>query len=424
MMKIRRLAMMPLILGVTIAFNSCKTKKEEANIEPNSEVTEKKSGYVLRTQSGSANFVTYYDKIPSGDIDNSKGKSFQKFSDYIKYDNYFMSIDVNAGKNLSKIMFNNKGEAFEKSKLSAIGGPWQGIVKDEKTAYTYDFNDASKKITVFDPSTMKNKGKIDISKADYDSINWGSASLEGFVLRGDELFVSFRAFKRLIGLATNKLVYHIIDTKTNTFKKSISFPNVAGARREGAANWVDEKGNIYVAALGNKNLPHTKPTILKIPAGSSDFDKNYNFKPVDKTKGAKVPIQIMNSFSYYKNGKAYANISTSFPSDLLLLFKEKPDFGAWTNADKLKALGILNKAANGQYVEIDLVAKTVKILEDIPGISPFNSMIEIEGDKIYMVASNTKDNAVYEHNPSTGKSKKLFNVTNGGAIKGFYKIGK
>lgn len=412
-----------LALSVVIAFTSCK-KKEEAEKKS----TEKTSGYVVHTTvkvgNTSSSFLTHHDKMPSGKIDNSKGKSFQRFRGRMMHRNYFLAYNVNGGESdLSKIMFDAKGVAFEKSKLLTLANVYYGAIKDDKTAYTYDWNDKYNKLTVFDPSTMKAKGKIDLSKSFKDK-DWLTSNFEGFVIRGSELFVSSRPINAKRNLVADTLVYHVIDLTTNKFKKSIFFPKSVAARRE-TENWIDEQGNIYIATTGNSILPHVKPNIMKIPAGQTDFDKNYDFRVVDKIpQGKSLPVQFLTSFTYYKNGKAYANASTSFPLELLEMVKKKPSFGQWTRADYQKALTILRTAANGQYIEIDLNSQTVKVLSDIPPISPLNGFIRVIDDKVYAVSSNTEENAVYEYDPATGKSKKVFDVTGGGAIRGFFKLEK
>ena len=247
------------------------------------------------------------------------------------------------------------------------------------------------------------------------------------MVRGNDLFVCTRPLDATGRLyASDSCIYNHIDLTTNTFQKSFFFPNADLARRN-LENWVDEQGNIYIYQSGKINVPQTiKPSILKIPAGSTEFDPSYNFKYIDATGGVAqaLPIQAGGGFNYYKNGKAYAIASTSFPPELLaFLAANGTDFSTWTPEDFQTALGILETAANGQYVEIDLVAQTVKLLTDIPSTSPFNGRTFIIDDKVYCVVSTPNENALYEYDPATGASRKAFDVSAGGTIGEFYKLG-
>ena len=276
------------------------------------------------------------------------------------------------------------------------------------------------------PSTMQNKGVIDMSNA-FRAPQWTSSQYEAFIVRGNDLFVCTRpadATGRLYA-ADSTIMCHI-DLVTNTFQKSFFFPNSDLTRRY-TENWVDEQGNVYLLQSGKVAVPQVvRPSILKIPAGATEFDASYNFKFIDAAGGQAptLPVQATQGFNYYKNGKAYAIASTSFPAELLAFLAQKgTDFSKWTPEDYQTAFGILETAANGQYVEIDLVDQTTKVLTDIPATSPFNGRTFIVDDKIYCVVSTPTENALYEYDPSNGTSKKVFDVGAGGTINGFYKLG-
>lgn len=399
---------------------SCK--KDEAD-----PVTEKQTGFLLYTQAqDGTDYVRYFENMPSGSVDNTQGKSFSSFVANIPFANYMITgnpNDVNGG-GMVKIMADLNGQIIEKATLPTIGSTFWGIVRDANTAYADDRNDDN--ILIFDPSTMQSKGVIDMTNA-FKAPQWTGLQYEGFVVRGNDLFVCTRPSDATGSLyASDSTVYNHIDLTTNTFQKSIFFPNGDLARRN-HENWVDESGNIYIVQSGKVGVPQTvKPSILKIPAGATDFDQSYNFKYIDAAGGQapSLPLQAGGGFNYYKNGKAYAIASTSFPPELLAFLAQKgTDFSKWTPQDFATALGILEAAANGQYVEIDLVAQTTKVLTDIPSTSPYNGRTFIIDDKIYCIVSSPTENAVYEYDPATGASQKMFDVSAGGTIGALIKLG-
>lgn len=386
------------------------------------------SGYILHTQTeGSTpiNYVSFFSELPSGSVDNTQGKTFAAFLIRMALGNILLSDD-NSGANqgLSKISINSNNEVVEEIKLPTIGFAAWGIIKDATTAYVDDRNDDN--ITIFNPTTMQTTGVIDMSNI-FKAPQWTGLQYEGFVIRGNDLFVGTRPDDGSGDTyASDSSIYNHIDLTTNTYQKTIFFPGADLARRT-TENWVDESGNIYIVTGGNITVPQTiRPTILKIPAGSTDFDPNYDFKYINAVGGAALtlPIQSGGAFNYYKNGKAYAIASTTFsPALATFLAQVGTDFSTWTAANFQQAFGILFTAANGQYVELDMNAQTATILTDIPATSPFNGRTFIVDDKVYCVVSTTNESALYEYDPATGNTQKVFDVTGGGTITGFFKTG-
>ncbi|BDD09397.1 hypothetical protein FUAX_18290 [Fulvitalea axinellae] len=410
------------LLATAVLFTACS----DDNDDPAPDSGIKTSGYVLYTQA-ETNYWKYYETMPEGTIDNTQGKSYANFRTRMKGENFIISSNITSSKDagMDKMVVNADGQLEKVGQLPVIAPSYYGAIKDKNTAFIDDVNDND--ITIFDPETMTPTGKIDMSKA-YREDDWTNQIYESFVIRGNDMFVATRPYTQKNTLwAGSELIYNHIDLRTNAFVKSIKFPDAVVVRRT-EQNYVDEHGNIYIPTQGNSNIPNIKPNIVKIPAGQTDFDLNYDFKVVDAISPAhaKMPIQVMGKFTYHKNGKAYANISTSFPQEILAIFKEKPDFSQWTPEDFQKAFALLRSSSIGQYVELDLEAQTVKILPDMPGSSPYDSYLTIIDDKVYCGVLNPSENvnALYEYDPATGTTKKAFDISQGGRISGFFKLGE
>ncbi|MEM6736948.1 MAG: hypothetical protein AAGC64_02360 [Bacteroidota bacterium] len=417
--KINKLLIINLLSCMAI---SCSTNDDTP-------ITEKTSGYVLHTQVAGetiSNFVQFFDEIPSGTVDNTQGKSFPSFSVSQISENFIVSGNVTgAQEGLSQIKFDLEGEAFESAFLPTTGTTGFTGLKDANSAYFDDRN--SENIIVFDPSAMQSKDVIDMSSV-YRGSQWTGVTWETFVVRDNDLFVWSRPAIAGSGsfYATDSAIVNHIDLTTGTYQ-STSFFDGHGLSRRNTENWVDEQGNIFMAVtLGNPGSG-ARPSILKIPAGSTGFDPNYEFFFVDAVGGeaSTLLLQTASNFEYYKNGLAYCVVSTTFPPELAAIIDEiglNP--ATWTQDDVNRVVAILFSAENGKLVEINVNDQTTRVIEGLPVVSGFASSVNVIEDKLYFAAIGSELNALYEYNPTTSESAKLFDVSAGGQIVGFHKIGE
>ncbi|MEM0940739.1 MAG: hypothetical protein AAF600_15895 [Bacteroidota bacterium] len=408
---------------VSCTMISCSTDDDSTPI------TEKTSGYVLHTQvtgETTSNFVQFFDEIPSGTVDNTQGKSFPNFSVSQIAENFIVSGNITgAQEGLSQIKFDLDGEAFESAFLPTTGNAGFTGLKDASNAYFDDRN--SEDIIIFNPSTMQSEGIIDMSSV-YRGSQWTGVTWETFVVRDNDLFVWSRPAIAGSGsfYATDSAIVNHIDLTTGTYQ-STSFFNGHGLSRRNTENWLDEQGNIFMAVTLANPGSGARPSILKIPVGSTEFDPSYEFFFVDAVGGeaASLLLQTASNFEYYKNGLAYCVVSTTFPSELEATIAEiglNP--ATWTQDDLNRVVAALFSAENGQLVEINVNDQTTSIIEGLPLVSGFASTINVIDDKLYFAAIGSELNALYEYDPNTGQSAKLFDVSAGGQIVGFHKIGE
>ncbi|MEM6263386.1 MAG: hypothetical protein AAGI38_12815 [Bacteroidota bacterium] len=407
-----------------LGFTSCGGDDDDEVVQ-----TEKQTGYVVQTQSGVgqdiSNFIQFFDDIPSGSIDNTQGKSFQQFNVSSKASNFIVSRNISGGdEGYSQVKFNLEGEAFESEFLPTLA--FAGFVGMQNSETGFYGDGSTENINIFNPTTMQNTGVIDMTSA-YRVPNWTSVTWETYVVRGNDLFVWTRPAIAGSGsfYASDSAIVNHIDLASGTYQ-STSFFADKGLSRRTTENWVDGQGNIYFSVGGAGGVGGT-PAILKIPAGATSFDPGYNFDytaPVSSSLGI-LPV-LAGNFEYHQNGKGYTVVSTTVPQELTDFLNANGGLAAiLADPDLLnQALALLNASANGQFIELDLVAQTATVIPTLPTVSASASGVTIIDGKVYCIATSGGINAVYQYNPDTGAATEVFNVTAGGRILGFYKIGE
>ncbi|MEM0941658.1 MAG: hypothetical protein AAGI25_18005 [Bacteroidota bacterium] len=414
-----------LSISMLLGFVSCS----DDNTTP---VSEKQTGYVIHTTAGigaeQSHFVQFFDEMPSGSIDNTRGISFPRFFAIDVYDNYVISGNISgAVEGVSQVKFDVDGKAFESAFLPTTGTSASGAIKDAETAYVNDFN--SEDIIIYNPTTMQSKGIIDMSVA-FRSPSWTGLSWQAFVIRDNDLFFTVRPGIEGSGsfYATDSAIVYHIDLITETYQGVSAIDKNGLISRTYNETWVDEQGNIYLGSLFGDPGRNTEPSILKIPAGSTSLDPNYDFKFVNPVTGTlssvNLPIFVGN-FVYHQNGKGYSVVSTSLPQALLDFIAEKGSVDAILNDPVLvtEAFALLSNNPNGQFVEIDLEAQNTTIIDGPPLVDANNSFVKVIDGSVYLMATGGHTNAVYEYDPATRTITEVFNITSGGRIADFYKIG-
>ena len=276
---------------------------------------------------------------------------------------------------------------------------------------------------------MQSKGVIDMTGVFSDPV-WTGVTYEAFVVRDNDLFLTTRPAIEGSGsfYATDSAIVNHIDLTTGTYQSTSALDKNGLARRNNE-NWIDEQGNVYIfAGLGSPER-QSRPSVLKIPSGSTSLDPTYDFEPFNAVSallfGAGLPV-LTGNFEYHQNGKAYSVVSTTFPQVLQDFLVENGGLGAVAADPDLlaQALALFNTNPSGQFVELDLEAQTTTKIDDVPFVNAFSSKVKVIDGTVYFLAVGGDTNAVYEYNPTTGTSTEVFNITAGGSISSFVKIGE
>ncbi|MEM1219792.1 MAG: hypothetical protein AAGH79_12815 [Bacteroidota bacterium] len=373
--------------------------------------------YVLFTRSGSSSngFITGFDSLPAGAIDVPNYPTtlaFPAISGGGSYRNYAVNQQkLFGGPGYERVILDSAKVPQQNGIIETFGGG-SGIyfLNDEKAYYT-DFNTLN--IQIIDPSTFNRIGEIDLSQALIEPNNQ-SNYFQSLYIRGNRLYACLYT-----GLAFPPFAYQsplgsivaIIDTDTDSYLGSINLP---ATKYPGQAfyrffsNSFDESGNLYLPSQGGLGLEtdpneNTPAAILKIPAGTDDFDPTYRFIPQLQIEASTATIVVNGGFIYAGDGFAYTNVLMEDPA---------------TPTD------LVNRPLM-RWAKLDLEAQTAVLVENVPANVGFTAGMAYQyEDRILLTVYNPEEgiSALYETSPDRNDGDLRLEVTAGGIIYGLYAV--
>ena len=169
---------------------------------------------------------------------------------------------------------------------------------------------------------------------------------------------------------------------------------------------------MYTFHIQNLSIPTISGAIVKIPAGSSDFDSTYQVAVPEVNNPAVTGFgSFMTGFNYYKDNIGFALVNESLDPH------RRADRGAGgfpnlTPEDFTNIQTWLFESPTGAFVQIDLVTQIVTKIDGLPPVSVFDAAgINFIDGKPYFAVSNPTTNALYEYDEATVSATKVFDVT-------------
>ncbi|GAB3793824.1 hypothetical protein GCM10028819_06100 [Spirosoma humi] len=435
-MKTSRICLLLLCLVSLAVVNSCTTDTDTTPA-----TTDKTSGFITSTvaysPSGSTYFAGYFDGMPSGQIDLTQKTAFKYIYPIATYKNAFFSQATDGTMGITKLMVDAAGKIIAKGNIptaSYIGG--LTIINDNLGVYAEQ--STSGKLFTFDPSTMTKTGEIDMTGAKVFDTNDANLYYNMVYRASDN-----RLFAPLYTSNSKTPQYYdatsiyveVINLSTKKREKTIEFSNAMDPFQRGMLNpLIDETGNIFFLTQGSYGLDgkvgptapvSSKPQIIKIPAGTTDFDPSYRFNPVTALGFPNLIVQIAVGGIYDKNGIAYACVTAGeYPARVTELITKYAQ-GKATSAEIAELYQLVIYGSNYKWVKLDLNAKTVTAIPDMPFTAGFSypSSYKYDGKLYFQMFNDTdKINGFYEFDPASGSAKSLFNVTAGGVCTNLVKL--
>lgn len=375
--------------------------------------------YVLftRSSSSSSGFITGFDEFPPAVVDapgNPNTSAFSALSGGVAFQNFVVNQqNLDGGFGYQKVPLNltEEGNLIPErgAVLETFGGGSSIVFTNAEKGYYTDFNTIN--IQIFDPETYTRIGEIDMSEAPINPEN-SANYFNDLIIRGNRMYACLytgRAGIPFIYESEIGAIVSVIDLETDTYIKSINMP---GTKYPGQAfmrfkvNTIDEDGNLYLPTQGGLGLEaegeNTPAKILRIPAGSDDFD-DYEFIPQLEIEGAARETIVNAGFLYVGGGIAYTNVLMEEPT-------QGPD--------------LVNRPLM-RWAKLNLQEKTAELVQGIPANAGLTTgMAYNYNDKVQLVIYNVDENinAIYETDPATNVAEKKIDVTAGGVIYGFYEI--
>lgn len=398
-----------LLFSVLLIFNSCNRDDPGPENPANNAL---KEGYVVVALTPEETFIAqYFENLPTGTVDITQGTAFQSFFPLSIRDGALFMARTDGSAGFSKIIVNQDQEFEEVGIISTVSPESFALrVRDNDFGIFHDRNNPDIANT-FNPTTMEVTGEIDMSSA--NAITPEPVRYQTFIFRGDnEIYVPTRLEA---GGNVNDIALPRIDISAGEVANIAEYEglgNMLVLNRFGQ-RYIDESGDFYFFHAGNVSIPTISGAIVKIPAGTSDYDQNYYF-PVPEVNNPAVMGQgsFMSAFYYYQNDIGFALINEALDQRIIDLVTERGGFQNLTEEDIAQIEIWLFTSPTGAWVQVNLVDQTVSKIGSLPPLSVFDNsgMAFLDGQPYFAIA-NPQVNALYQLDESTGEAVEQFNVT-------------
>lgn len=390
--KLFRLAGILCLAGATLV--ACDKKNEPEPNKPTPQAEKKDLAVVSMLTGADGQSGTSWMQLVDGSkpqaVDNSKARQigFGTPPMAVMGNDIFTMPDYGSSNTFQKWTRQEDGTLIKSGsiELPVNSLATHGVIYSKEKGY---LGTATGKVLIFNPSTMKLTGSIDISSYADKGI---SAPYSGSMfIDGETLYMPlWQINTQRLPIGEPKIDMLIVDVKTDKIIKRIqekeSKLTNAGYPYGIQKNcFKDEKGDIYYIAGGAFSvLPQYKTGILRIKKGTQEIDPTYNWVFNDQTiEGEKGKTAWLATVYYVGNGKLYG-------------MADMPEYWAEPNKPNwLRDRSVIS-------VEIDIYAKTVKKLP-IPKTCAYATHIAPYNDVILFSVWGEKDSGFYSYDPKTGK---------------------
>lgn len=396
-----------------------------------------KSGYIINstsiTSAGTTRFIGHFEEKPTGDIDLSTYSSINTWGDVNSYNGFLYARPFDGTNGYSKLAVNKETNKLEQVAIIPTDERVRNvtIINDELGFYTITGIDI---LYVFNPTTMLVTNQIDISQALSPTINNFSHYIQAAYRAQDNkvfLFAHINDPNTGPFYDANTIYAEVVSLDSNSWESTAILDNAQYPFNRGSLKSViDEDGNIYVTCQGSYSLDGqagptaaigSRPQIVKIPAGSTEFDKDYRFNPVNAAGFPNLVAQFFTGAIYDANGIAYAAVSAKEDSVEILLLVQKLGLGTITSAELNQLSDLVLNSPTSKWAKLDLNAQTATIIDGMPFIAGYVYSFSTKfDDKILFQTYNLDEgiNGYYELDTTTGTSSLLYSLTGGSGLVG------
>ncbi|MEN7548765.1 DUF4374 domain-containing protein [Rapidithrix thailandica] len=390
-----------LMLSAMYLLTGCS---DDENPAPGNNGTPLESGYAISTVSGAwPDMTTYIQWVPElgfTSIGNDQAIELTGKASTVSYGGAVYAMPFGAPANLVKYVVGSDSVPKEEERIVVPGANTFASLhfKSETLAYGTVSGGISKLI-IFDPSTMRITDEISLSAVTGKFSEATRTYYLDMLERDNKLFMGVH-YENNFEPVNDSAYIAIIDLNTNEVEKVLSDGRTGmffGGHAPKTGMILDEKGDIYVQALGTTNAGGEAPSgVLRIKKGQTDFDQGY-FLDLEAVTG-----NICLGIYHTSTGRTFT-----------AKVQDETDFWEYATGQP-----------QFKYVEIDLLGKTSK--GDVPGLPVTygsRSMIirEMDHQNLLFTIATNDENTVYEFDVSSNSSSTYFN-SKGGYITGLEKL--
>lgn len=429
-----------LTLFAAILTQGCSSEDDET---PAAESKYQEEGFIMasatQTSAGYSYYAGYFPTLPSGSIDLTSKSSYGVFLPRASWKNFLYGNPLVSDKKLTKMAVSKATGAVEEIAGIPLIDYLQHVVIINENLGVYSTG-GNRTIFMFNPATMESLGQIDMSKATNFAANEENSYAQLIYRQSDNrLFACLYTNSTKTGQFYDAVdVYvEVINMATKQWEKTTKFEQATYPFSRGSNNsLIDESGNIFIICQGQTGLDgqlgpnavkRSRPQILKIPGGTTEFDKTYSFNPVNAAGFPNLMFQLLVGGIYDANGIAYACISGQADSPRLLELIGKLATNSITAAEYGELQTIAFFGAFQRWAKIDLNAKTATFIDGLPVTAGYGYPVSYKYDgKFYFPIYNSTQNmnGFYSYDPVSGKATQLNTVTSGGILTHLLKLTK
>lgn len=403
---------------------SCSSDDDHGPIGPDKPDPTHK--YVLMTLServvgSKAGFVSAYDEMPSGTVDNIGENSLQgqNMGGFIPYKNHLYkkyTTDDNSN-GIEKIQIAADGKVTVAGVLlTGQGKPGSGnfAIVDDHLGFYWDL-DEPLTLQKFDPESLSRTGSIDLSEvvnergADEEAITFRSIGRKFLMVKEGKLYADLNYATTEGGQQGfwddfyDDVYIAVIDIASETHEKTIKVENTGSIAyvNENRMFSFDSNGDFYFITQG-RSAVGGKSKISRIKAHSTDIDATWELKYSDLNSSdegkftgvfVKDGVMIVGANTEPLTGGPNGNINTE---DIWRLFRVNVDSKEFTAVEGLPA------GRNQGAAEL---------------------AVEIDGNIYLRVGTNSGDvNGYFLYDEANNSTTQVFTVDVGGLVSGFYKV--
>ncbi|MEK6508996.1 hypothetical protein [Myroides sp. C4067] len=406
-----------LAMAGLFAFASCSSD-DNSSSEPTKPVEQTKTSYALLTATlGVQPFVGYlsnYDKMPEGDLDNIhkgslqiKGNGMKAYGEWV-FQRLQLGRVSSPDDGILRYSINADGSLSETGRITGMSSNF--YVHDKTTGYYADIGRGLLKIQVFNPSTMQRTGEIDLSVVEDKKAEYQAVGSRFIASKDGKLYVDIITGTKdgqgsqMKDPAPGYIKLAVIDIATGKYEKTIQDNRISYVGYGGNANqmWtMGDDGAIYMCSHGfGVNGATNGSAIVRIKKGATEIDKDWIIKIDDYVKNTTVGSVGV------KDGKLYTAWSDKAFSYTDIL--PNPNFTYYAFDKENIAAG--PKAVTG-------IPQSTYAFQDAQAITT------IDG-KVYFRVVNNKDYNGYYVLGSDNVAKPAFNIGKGGQVWGLVKLEK
>lgn len=406
-----------MVLAGMLAFTSCSSDDNSSSPDPKPDPNKMESYALLTGTLGVSPYVGYltnFDKMPSGNIDNIKTGSLSVKANGMKFYGEWIFQRIQLGRTSSpddgilRYSINANGALVETGEIKGLSSNF--YVHDAQNGFYADAGRGLLKLQKFNPSTMQRTGEIDLSVVQDKTKEYQAVGTNFLASKDGKLYadiVTGTAIGKGNGMtdpARGYIEIAVIDIATGKYEKTIKDTRISFIGYPGNANQMWTKGDdgaLYICSHGFGVGGSTNGSaIVRIKKEATDIDKDWFVNINDYVQNTTVGSIAV------KGGKLYT---------------------AWSSSAFLYT-GILGDVNFTYYAfEKENIAAGPKAVEGIPAstyaFQDAQAISTIDG-KVYFRVVNNKDFNGYYVLGEGNIAQPAFNVGKGGTVWGIAKLTK